>query len=294
MNYYTKTNIYLTIITYNLSYRYGKDVIVLHKTNLHFNNLFDLESLKKEINEKKYINELNELFELKKDKDIENKFIEKLNEYPLLRSELLDFILYKNETILIRNKEYIIKEHLHQNSLTKDDKVFWLSFLYDTGFIYFFKNELADMEKILFFIKIGNSTHKRKNIVGKINEEKIESILTKHNIEFNKQVTIKMLKELYDYNVLSPSQKRYDYVFYIKEELYLLETNYFNSRGGSKIDDSISKMLVTSKSEKANFIYISGGAYWENKNCKINELKKKMNFLLLEEFEDWIKQKNLI
>lgn len=263
------------------------------KTNLHFKDLFDLEYLKKEIKKKEYINELNSLFSLKNNKEIEDKFIYIIGAYPLLKKELLEFILYKNETILIDEKEYIIKDYIHSKKLTKKDKVFWLSFLNNTGLIYFFNNELTEIEKILFYIKLGNSTHRRKNIVGKINEEKIESILTKYNVPFSKQVTIEMMKEKYNYTVLSPSQKRYDYVFKINNELYLLETNYFNSKGGSKIDDSISKMLITSKKEIANFIYVSGGAYWEKKEEKINSLKKEMNFLLLNEFEKWLKEKNL-
>lgn len=189
----------------------------MSKTNLHFKNLFDIESLKKEIKGKEYIVELNSLFLLKNEKEIEIKFLKILNTYPLLRKELLDFILYKNKTILINDIEFTIKEHMHLKKLTKKDKLFWISFLHDSGFIYFFKNELTEIEKILFFI----------------------------------------------------------------------------SRGGSKIDDSISKMIATSTKETAHFIYVSGGAYWENKELKINELKSKMNFLLLNEFESWIKEKNL-
>lgn len=263
------------------------------KTNLYFYHLFDYESMNNKIKEYEFINLIDELYDVEEHKK-ESYFLDLIKKYPELRKEIIDFLLYKNNYILINNKEFLINNHIHKEiMLSKEDEVFWTAFFVESGLKQLLTQSFkSKFEENMFYLQLGSSTHKRKNIVGKINEAMIEQILIKYKISYDKQITPKEIEVKYKYKVKSIAQKRFDYVFVLNNHIYLVETNYFNSKSGSKIDDSINKMKETARLDKNHFIYISGGLYWEKQIKKIEELKENMIFLLTDEFELWIEEQN--
>jgi type II restriction enzyme len=95
-------------------------------------------------------------------------------------------------------------------------------------------------------VEVGLGTHGRKNLGGKVMEKAVEGLLTKHQIEYQKQVPVSFLVN---------GKKLFDFQIKVNDKDYYLETSFFNV-AGSKVQEvirSYSGVLVKAQKNEINF-----------------------------------------
>jgi hypothetical protein len=90
-------------------------------------------------------------------------------------------------------------------------------------------------------------THGKKNIAGLTMERRVENLLRKNQIEYQKQVPVDFLVN---------GKKTFDFRIRLKEKEYYLETSFYNSPGSkvSEIIRSYSGVLQKAQSNEINFL----------------------------------------
>lgn len=154
-----------------------------------------------------------------------------------------------------------------------------------------FTNELCkDIYTYCFGVEVGLSSHSRKNISGRMAENKVNQILIKNNVEELKEKPCKNeIKEIE--NIILDENKEFDFSFKYKNILYLVEVNYYGV-GGSKSPGEIERFIninnkiVGSKIPNIKFLYITDGLGWLKNKDKlkmvIENIENVYNFSLLE------------
>jgi hypothetical protein len=96
-------------------------------------------------------------------------------------------------------------------------------------------------------MEVGLGTHSKKNVGGKVMEKSVESLLTKQQIEYQKQVPV---------NFPVNGKKLFDFQIRAKGKDYYLETSFFNT-AGSKVQEvirSYNGVLQKAQNNEINFL----------------------------------------
>lgn len=156
--------------------------------------------------------------------------------------------------------------------------------------------KIINIKDYLLGILAGMDTHARKNRNGKRFEDKIQNLLEKKQFKFNKQVNFNDLNISYKFKKdlnEEIKKRKIDFVLLIKNKTFLIEVNTFNV-SGSKIyktstdfkyfQDIVHKHLIDFE-----FIWVSGGKFWDKETLIKKRNKEKIKFFFnLKEFEEWL------
>lgn len=139
------------------------------------------------------------------------------------------------------------------------------------------ENVIKDLETYILGVEVGLDTNARKNRVGKIMEELVSSKLKKlcknKKFDFFEQKDNFFIKKELGYSVFDEgneketqaSPKKFDFIVRTKENLYLIETNFYSS-AGSKINETSKSYIELNKriqeSNDVRFIWITDGGGW--------------------------------
>ena len=244
----------------------------------------------------------------------------KRNLFNLVRKEL-SFLELLFLMIGQRWKSFRMKEDWNIKSKLVDDKAYWdcndkssvffswkkweeiYFFLSETGLIdLLLKSKIQYPGDYLFGVEVGLNSNACKNPTGKIMEEMVEDVLLKKKqnkeilwYEKEKKVTDLAVRVGFSSKKISFDQvsdrvrrKVFDFIFCKNSKIYLLECNYYNA-GGSKIDTIINDYQSLAKQTPSffQFIWISGGPFWEEHPQYYQKAKKIKHFLLLKDFRDF-------
>lgn len=238
----------------------------------------DFEKVK--INVKKVEKELNVLNYLIGKKDIENEFIQLIEEYPNVRKALPLLIAVRRdkltETPIITNIDTLIpenKQYIFFNELDKNIKNELLVFFKETGLKEIFQNEyIKNLVDYCFGVEVGFDTNARKNRTGTLMENLVSKFLKEfcdENQDFTyiEQATQKRIKEYFNYDIeIDKNSRRFDFALYNKfnKKIYLIEVNYY-SGGGSKLKATAGEyqyLYDFLKAQNIDFIWITDGKGW--------------------------------
>lgn len=241
------------------------------------------------LNENKILtNDLNILFS-KDMKEFELNF----NNIFENRKECLQLlpILLANNSINNKKEDFIYIDNKNdENKFDPNDKIQVINFMQEAGLInnLFVNSEYKDIKTYLFGLKVGLSSHDKKNKSGKFMSDFIKKILISKSIPFETEVSQnKILGE-----AMMTEDKRFDFVFKIKDKTYCLECNFFNT-SGSKLNSELPRFIRLEDKlkdfKKYEFIYVADGpGLRKNKDIVLNAQNKIENMFNLFRFEEYL------
>ncbi|AUB32019.1 DpnII family type II restriction endonuclease [Spiroplasma floricola] len=204
--------------------------------------------------------------------------------------KLIPILLANNN---IKNKKepftYIDNKNT-ENQFNLNDKDDIFNFMDESGLInnLFVNSEYKDIKTYLFGLKVGLSSHDKKNKSGKFMSDFIKELLISKDISFEKEVSQnKILGE-----AMLKEDKRFDFVFKIKDITYCLECNFFND-SGSKMNSELPRFIRLEDKfkdfKKYQFIYVADGpGLRKNRDIVINALDRIENMFNLFRFEKYL------
>ena len=135
------------------------------------------------------------------------------------------------------------------------------------------QQKIKNLVDYVFGIETGLDSNARKNRSGHVMERMIARIFTTNNISFRQEVYSSEWPEIT--NVLGDDEKRFDFVVQKNGTTYLIEVNFYNSGGGSKLNEvARSYSEIAPKINAVNgfeFVWITDGIGWRSAKNKLQE-----------------------
>jgi len=231
--------------------------------------------------------ELNILNSLLGKEQLEDKFINIIQEYPKIKgvlplliatrqSKLIEMPILDGKDVLdLESKEYLFKI---DDKLDEKSKNELIRFFNESGLKKIFEDRsIKNLVDYCFGIEVGMDTNARKNRGGhnmeKIVEEFISKLCKKQNLRYLKEVNAEKIKKEFGYDVpVDKSSRRYDFVIDNGEELFIIETNFYGG-GGSKLKATAGeyRTLFDVLEGKYTFIWITDGFGWQKTTKPLRE-----------------------
>lgn len=220
--------------------------------------------------------QLNLLNSLIGSKNIEQDFITLIKQYPEVLNVIPILIAKRmknsKDTIIIKdtNKDYYFNFKNPNYSVNE-----YALFMEKTGLFDLISNHLiANLVDYVLGIEVGLDSNARKNRTGHAMEDLVESYLLEAGFERN----CTLFKEMYQNEIENrwnvdlssitnegKTAKRFDFVAVEKNQIYLIETNFYSS-GGSKLNETArSYKMIAEEAEtipNVTFVWITDGKGW--------------------------------
>lgn len=169
-------------------------------------------------------------------------------------------------------------------------------FLNETGLTEVFqKKQIKNLVDYVFGVEVGLDTNARKNRGGHIMENIVGNIFKKNGIPFEQEVDYTEFPEIVE--ALGADKKRFDFVVKSKNQIYLIEANFYTG-GGSKLNEVARSYSDLAPKINAvpgyKFVWITDGIGWESASNKLEEafahVPSIYNLSNLKNFIDKLKQ----
>ncbi len=258
----------------------------------------DFKDIYKNVNNVKV--KLNILNSLIGSKDIENEFEQLIYDYP----EVVDCIplliaVRKKEIKLIDNNEQLIF-----NFSKIDDIELLKKFMRKIGLFDLMSNRISNnLVDYVTGIEVGLYSNTRKNKGGHLMEDIIEVFLQNYGLikdkTYFKEMYLNEIQEKWNIDLsslksLGKDRKRFDFVVKLKDEIYVIESSFYNANGSKLNETARSYELISNECKKIdnfNFIWITDGYGWKQSKkiiekayysidniYNLNDLKKESLF----------------
>jgi type II restriction enzyme len=219
--------------------------------------------------------------------DVEQKFVELVNEYPKVLEVIPILLAVRKSEIKIIDGEQIVFDFKKQNKdICEYVKLLNLSGIFDM----FTNKKIKNVVDYVTGVEVGLDTNARKNRTGHVMEDIVESYIKKiPNIQYIKEATKDIIKDTYNTDVLNnlvlveedgKANKRFDFVFKTKNGvIVLIETNFYSSNGSKLNETARSYKKLAEELKKINkvkFVWITDGIGW--KGAK-NNLKEAYDYI---------------
>jgi len=200
-----------------------------------------------------------------------NKYPEVIKVFPTLLGvrDMKFQVLDSSKLPLFIFKEYNFKKKtLNQNDVEEFIIYFKKSGLKDL----IINGGLTNLRDYIFGVEVGLDTNGRKNRGGTIMESLVENILKEiyflvKDKDYVTQGSPKKVKELWNIDLpVDKSSRRPDFIINKNNKLYWVETNFYNSGGGSKLKSTCGEyksLYNFCKSSNIEFIWITDGEGWK-------------------------------
>lgn len=231
---------------------------------------------------------LNLLIGLDEDK-IDNAFIELLKSFPEVRKALPILIALRtnklNDTPIIDDFNSLVSEYKkdlfnHRIELTPETSNKLLKFFSSSGIKKMLVNrEISNIVDYCIGVEVGMDTNARKNRTGTAMENLLEGYLKgfcdNSGLQYLRQATKKRILHKWDIDIeVDKIDRRFDFaVLNNKNELFLIETNYY-SGGGSKLKATAGEYKYLHEwlaGQNVTFIWVTDGIGWNTARTALNE-----------------------
>lgn len=209
---------------------------------------------------------------------IKEDFISLVKKYPEVLSVIPILIAKrmknKNDKIVIKDVEGEYHFNFSNPNYSMDE---YAMFMEKTGlFELISKKLIANLVDYVLGIEVGLDSNGRKNRTGHAMEDLVESYLIEAGYERDKT----LFKEIYQdevekkFNVDLSSitnegktAKRFDFVVQEKEDIYLIETNFYSSSGSKLNETARSYKMIAQETEiipNVQFVWVTDGIGWKS------------------------------
>lgn len=149
-----------------------------------------------------------------------------------------------------------------------------VEFLIKTGLSELFIDKtIKNLVDYVFGIEVGLDSNARKNRSGSLMEKRVASLLDSHKISYRTEVYSSEWSAIS--KVLGSDKKRFDFVVESPNKKYLIEVNFYNEGGGSKLNEvarAYSDIAPKINSvEGFEFVWITDGVGWNSAKNKLQE-----------------------
>lgn len=239
----------------------------LSETNATLDYFVDFEKIKR--NTGKIAIKLNQLNYLIGKDDLRKAIKELYEENPKV-FEVLDILIAvrtkdKKKTLNAKGEFVLLEDYFISLQGVID-------YIEQTGLAEIFKNKnVTNLVDYVFGVEVGLDTNARKNRGGENMAKAVELKFKGSGIPFRKEVNS---TEFVEIKSLGQDLKRFDFVIQTKKKTYLIETNFYNSRG-SKLNEVA--RAYTDIAPKINqygrfeFVWITDGQGWLFAKNKLGE-----------------------
>lgn len=275
-----------------------EDILKSLKTSIaDYGYYCDFEKAKANVEKLKV--ELNILNSLIGSKNIEQDFLKLVSDYPnVLRAIPILIAVRKNEVEVI---DYIhLSFNFHNPNYTMD---MYAKFMRETGlFKLLEKSEIKDLVDYVLGVEVGLDSNARKNRTGFSMEKIVESYLASvDGIEYHQQMSKKQILDKYNINLdllireedgKKDAEKKFDFVIKTKNNLYIMETNFYGG-GGSKLNETSRSFKSLAKDvqnlSNVEFVWVTDGIGWISARNNLKETYDLMkHFYTIKDLEDGV------
>ena len=235
--------------------------------------------------------ELNILNSLISSKNIEEEFRNILIKYP----ETLECIPL---LLAVRSKEIFVKDEIKEYLFKFDEMVYsmkdYIKFMNESGLFDLLQNHIINnLYDYVLGIEVGLDSHARKSRGGDLMENLVESYIIKAGFvkgeTYFKEMYLKDIEEKWNLDLSAMSgnnvsTKRFDFVIKTKNQVYVIETNFYATQGSKLNETARSYKMLAQESKKVDgvtFIWFTDGTGWNSarKNLEetFNELETMYN-----------------
>lgn len=229
----------------------------------------------------KYKVELNILNSLIGSKTIEEDFQNIIIKYPETLKVVPMLLAVRSNEIYIKDKtnEYLFKFNKMIYSIED-----YINFMRKTGLFDLLQNHIINnLYDYLLGVEVGLDSNGRKNRGGHLMEDLVESYIEKagyiKNQNYYKEMYTSDIEDKWniDLSVLKgeiKATKRWDFVIKTNNQIYVMETNFYATKGSKLNETARSYELIANKVKNIDgltFIWITDGTGWNNAKLPLNE-----------------------
>lgn len=246
--------------------------------------------------------ELNILNSLIGSKNIKSDFEAMLKKYP----ETLKCIPI---LLAVRNSEIAVSDENGSLQFDFDTRIYpiekYSEFMEKSGLFSLLQNHLvANLLDYVTGVETGLDSNGRKNRGGHLMEDLVESYIL--NAGFEKDKTY--FKEMYIHEITNKwnvdlsaisnqgkMEKRFDYVIKTKNQIYVIETNFYGS-GGSKLNETARSYKTLAGEidtiKGVTFVWFTDGNGWQSARHNLEETFDVMEHIYcIKDMEDGVMEK---
>lgn len=168
----------------------------------------------------------------------------------------------------------------------------YVYFMRETGLFDLMENKItSNLFDYAMGVETGLDSNARKNRGGHIMEELVEDFIIDagfvKDVDYFKEMYAKNVESLWDIDLglivnEGKTSKRFDYVIKTDNNIYAIETNFYNS-GGSKLNEtsrSYKNLAIEAKNiEGFKFIWITDGFGWKSAKRNLQETFECMDLI---------------
>ncbi|MCW6678498.1 type II restriction endonuclease [Anaerococcus sp. NML200574] len=168
----------------------------------------------------------------------------------------------------------------------------YMYFMRETGLFDLMENKItSNLFDYAMGVETGLDSNARKNRGGHIMEELVEDFIIDagfvKDVDYFKEMYAKNVESLWDIDLglivnEGKTSKRFDYVIKTDNNIYAIETNFYNS-GGSKLNEtsrSYKNLAIEAKNiEGFKFIWITDGFGWKSAKRNLQETFECMDLI---------------
>ncbi|WP_033161297.1 type II restriction endonuclease [[Mycoplasma] collis] len=218
--------------------------------------------------------ELNILNSLIYSKNIENDFIKIIKKFPKTIKCIPILLAIRKKYIFLKDEKISFDE----KNINNDKWIYKIMNLMRKSSLFTLLSEgkIKNLIDYAIGIEVGLDSNARKNRTGKLMQELVESFILKSKFKFEygktyfKEINLNQIFKLFNINNLKKIsennvQKKFDFVIKNKENIYLIETNFYSSPGSKLNEIARSYMFLNSKLKQIKnfyFIWITDGLGW--------------------------------
>ena len=264
----------------------------LSETNATLDYFVDFEKVKGNV--RKIALKLNQLNYLIGKDNLEEAINDLYEENPKV-FEVLDIL------IAVRNKNAKTLDNTGKITLLKSyftSPKGVLEYICETGLAEVFKNkEISNLVDYVFGIEVGLDTNARKNRGGDNMSKAVSLLFDREGIYYKKEVNSTLFLDI---ESLGVDVKRFDFVIKTKKKTYLIETNFYNTRGSKLNEVARAYSEVAPKINQYKnyeFVWITDGQGWLSAKNKLEEayntIPSVYNLTTLSEFVERVKKEEI-
>lgn len=213
--------------------------------------------------------------------NIEAEFRRIVNKFPSVLKAIPILLAKREYEIKITDAERNYIFNFKNPNYTVDE---YVRFMYNTGLFNLMQNHIIhSLVDYVMGVEVGMDTNGRKNRTGDAMEDLVESYLVKAGFKKDESYFKEMYRseienrwgiDLSNISNTGKTEKRFDFVIKVGDNIYAVETNFYGSNGSKLNETARSYKNLTIESKGINnftFVWFTDGIGWRSARHNLEE-----------------------